>query len=107
MTEEDEEILQSIVDDMYDDFVQVIVDGRDINEEEVREIGDGRIYTGEQRDLNLIDELGTMDDTIAFMEEEQDLEGARVVQYGAGFSVNSFVEPEREACLFKMRNCLV
>lgn len=92
MSEEDEAILQSIVDDMYDDFVQVIADGRGIAEEEVREIGDGRIYTGDQaQEIDLVDDLGTMDDTVAFMEEEQDLEGARVVQYGASFSFNSFI----------------
>src|SRR5215212_791230 len=37
-TEEELEILQSYVDEGYDQFVQVIVEGRDLPEEEVREI---------------------------------------------------------------------
>lgn len=82
MTDEEEEILQTMVDDLYRDFVQVIVDGRGMSEDKVRELGDGRVYTGEQaKENNLVDALGNQDDTIAMMKKEQDLKGAKVVQY--------------------------
>src|SRR5699024_2769475 len=65
MTEDEEVILQEMIDDMYGEFVQVIVDGRDMSEERVREIGDGRIYTGKQAyELELVDDLGDLNDTI-------------------------------------------
>src|SRR5699024_9909904 len=58
MRDDEREILQEIVDDMYDDFVQVIVDGRGMTDSEVRELADGRIYTGKQAaELDLIDGL--------------------------------------------------
>lgn len=88
MTEEDEEILQAIVDEMYDDFVQAIAYGRGMSEEEVREVADGRIYTGKQaKELNLVDEIGTFEDTIALLESDHGLEGANIVEYemGIGF----------------------
>lgn len=85
MTEDEREILQSIIDEMYDDFVQVIVDGRGISETEVRDIADGRIYTGKQaKDLNLIDGLGSFEDTVAMMEDDLGLEGAHLIQYEMG-----------------------
>ncbi len=61
-TEEELEILQTYVNQAYDQFVEVIVEGRDLPEEEVREIADGRIYSGLQAEsLGLVDELGDLD----------------------------------------------
>ncbi|WP_227936589.1 signal peptide peptidase SppA [Alkalihalobacillus deserti] len=70
MTEEERAILQSIIDESYDEFVRIIAEGRNMTEEQVRSIGDGRIYTGKQAlELDLIDELGGLDDTITMMRE--------------------------------------
>lgn len=92
MTEDEREIMQTMVDEMYADFVQVIVDGRELSEERVREIGDGRVYTGRQaQELGLVDDLGSLDDTIAMMKEEQNLEGAQVIEYTTGFGFTQFV----------------
>lgn len=82
MTKEEESILQSIIDELYDDFVQVIVDGRQLSEKKVREIGDGRIYTGRQAQaVGLVDEIGNLDDTIDQLMADHDLENSQVVQY--------------------------
>jgi|SRR5690625_1169109 len=90
MTDEERDILQSMIDEMYDEFVQVIVDGRDMSESEVRRLGDGRVYTGKQAQENgLVDELGSLKDTIAMMEEDNGWEDSRVVEYKAGFNFNS------------------
>ncbi len=58
--EEDErEIIQNMSDTAYDQFIQAIVEGRDMDEEEVRELATGEIYMGSQaKDLGLVDELG-------------------------------------------------
>ncbi|WP_164216006.1 signal peptide peptidase SppA [Virgibacillus sp. YIM 98842] len=89
MTEEEFEILQTIIDEMYDDFVQVIADGRGMDEDEVRNLGDGRVYTGQQAYENgLVDDLGSMDDTISMLRDDYDLQQASVIEYeaNAGFS---------------------
>ncbi|SHG19339.1 signal peptide peptidase SppA [Ornithinibacillus halophilus] len=91
MTEEERELLQAMVDDMYDDFVQVIVDGRGMSEETVRTLGDGRVYTGSQaKENNLVDELGSLDDTIEMMETDQEWDNVQVVQYNSPFGFNQF-----------------
>jgi protease-4 len=59
-TEEELEILQAYVDEGYDQFVQVIVEGRGLPEEEVRELADGRVYSGQQAEtLGLVDDSET------------------------------------------------
>ncbi|MFC4559065.1 signal peptide peptidase SppA [Virgibacillus kekensis] len=92
MTEEEREILQTMIKDLYADFVQVIVEGRGINEAKVRELGDGRVYTGEQAKNNgLVDALGTMDDTIAMMAEDFNWDNPKVVEYKNGLGINEFL----------------
>lgn len=88
MTKEEEEILQSIIDEMYDDFVQVIVDGRGMDEAKVRKVGDGRIYTGRQaQDVGLVDEVGTFDDALEALQDEYGLEDAQVIEYGEDLGI--------------------
>jgi len=66
LTPEQAVILQTFADEAYDGFVQVIVDGRHLSEEDVRRMADGRIYSGSQAlELGLVDELGNFDDAIA------------------------------------------
>ena len=81
-TPEEREILQSLVDDYYDEFVQVIVEGRGLPEERVREIADGRVYSGEQaKELGLVDSLGGLDEAAGVSRELANVEEATVVRY--------------------------
>lgn len=87
MTDEEKEIMQSMVDEMYDEFVDVIVDGRMLDEKTVRNLGDGRIYTGKQAaEVDLVDHIGSLDDTIDELMEDYGLEDATVVQYTSDLS---------------------
>jgi protease-4 len=82
LTPEEREIFQSIVDQSYAEFVDVISEGRDIPEDRVREIADGRIYSGEQaRELDLIDEFGGLDEAVALARERADVGRATVIRY--------------------------
>lgn len=91
MTEEERNILQSMIDEMYDDFVGVIVDGRNMDEKTVRKLADGRVYTGKQaKEVELIDEIGSLEDTIAAIKEENNLQNAQVIQYEYGLGIFNF-----------------
>ncbi|WP_100405118.1 signal peptide peptidase SppA [Bacillus solitudinis] len=80
MTEGDRAILQSLVDESYDEFVRVIAEGRQMSEQKVRQLADGRIYSGLQaKEVNLIDELGSLDDTIKLMRDQ--IGGYNVVRF--------------------------
>ncbi len=58
------------------------MEGRDLPEERVREIADGRIYSGEQaRDLGLVDSFGGLDEAAKISQELANVQGATVVRY--------------------------
>ena len=66
MTTEEKQILQNIVDELYDQFVYTVSAGRRMETSKVRAIADGRIYTGRQaKNIGLVDELGDYYDALA------------------------------------------
>lgn len=63
---EERQVFQTVVDDVHQQFVEVVAQGRNLPEAAVRQVADGRIYSGRQaKDLNLVDELGTLQDAVA------------------------------------------
>lgn len=68
LTEEQNAIYQSIVDESYDRFIEVVMQGRNLDEAVVRTLADGRIYTAAQAlQHGLIDGVEPFDDTLARM----------------------------------------
>lgn len=72
LTEEQRAILQSLVDEAYEQFVGIVSEGRKMSESDVKELADGRIYSALQAKENkLIDEIGSFEDEMsAFIEAE-------------------------------------
>ena len=65
MTPEEHILLQGVVNDVHEQFVQAIARGRGLPLSEINRIADGRIMTGQQAlKLNLIDEVGGLEKTI-------------------------------------------
>ncbi|NJP05541.1 MAG: signal peptide peptidase SppA [Chloroflexaceae bacterium] len=88
ITPEEEAILQGLIDQAYNGFVDVITEGRNMDREEVLRLADGRIYTGQQAmELGLIDELGNLDDSIAASKELAGLSEALIVRYTSSTSL--------------------
>jgi protease-4 len=82
MTPEERDIFQSIVDDLYAQFVDVISEGRDIPKDRVREIADGRVYSGLQaKKLGLIDSFGGLDEASAIAGNLAGTSDTTVVRY--------------------------
>ncbi len=62
MTGSDEELLQSVVLDVYEQFLEVVSVERGLPLDSLRKVADGRILTGRQaRDYGLVDTLGTFE----------------------------------------------
>ena len=65
LTDAEREYFQSLIDSMYDQFVSAVAVSRDMQEEDVRKLADGRVFTGQEaRENGLVDELGTYQDAI-------------------------------------------
>jgi protease IV len=59
LTEAERELLQSLIDSSYSQFVAAVAEGRGLEQEQVRSFADGRVFSGAQAlELGLVDELG-------------------------------------------------
>ncbi len=62
---EERAILQGVLDDVHDQFIRAVSEGRNIPYERVRKIADGRVFTGRQaKAVGLVDALGNIQDAI-------------------------------------------
>jgi protease-4 len=76
MTKEERDLLQALIDDVHEQFVDVVSGSRTLDKEKVKEIADGRVFTGRQAlGLKLIDELGDLDHAAAVAATLAGLEG--------------------------------
>ncbi len=67
LTEEERKILQNVSDDIHGQFIEAVANGRNLKIELVKELADGRIFSGRQaKESGLIDELGTLEDAISY-----------------------------------------
>ncbi len=83
MRPEERELFQTMVNDMYERFVRVVIAGRpNLAPDKVRALADGRVYTaGQALEQGLIDRVATLRETIAAIREQEGLRGVRVVAY--------------------------
>lgn len=65
MSDEEIATLQSTINDVYSQFVDVVAENRKLAKDSVLKLADGRIYSGAQAyQLGLVDTLGTLHDAI-------------------------------------------
>lgn len=77
---EDREILQRVLDNVHEQFITAVAEGRKMPPAEVKKIADGRIFTGEQAlKIGLIDELGNIEDAIKTAAELSGIKGEPVI----------------------------
>ncbi len=69
-------ILQRLLDDVHDQFVQAVSEGRGLPTKEVWKLADGRIFTGRRaKEMGLVDELGNLQDAIQLAADIAGIEG--------------------------------
>ena len=81
LTPEEREIMQGMVDEYYEQFIDVVAEGRELSREEVRNLATGQLYSGtEAKELGLVDKLGDLDTAINLAAELAGIE-APIVEY--------------------------
>jgi len=76
MNEEDIKYFQELIDNVYDQFKSTVAVTRNLNKKELDSIADGKVFSGEQaQELNLVDELGNLNDAIAFAAKQGGIDG--------------------------------
>lgn len=64
-SKEEREILQAVLDDVHEQFITAVAEGRKMIPDDVRKIADGRVFTGRQaQKIGLVDEIGNLEDAI-------------------------------------------
>ncbi|MCX5720134.1 MAG: signal peptide peptidase SppA [Nitrospirae bacterium] len=77
---EDREILQRVLDNVHEQFIIAVADGRKMSPADVRKIADGRIFTGEQAiKAGLVDELGNLEDAVQVAAKLSGIKGEPVI----------------------------
>lgn len=75
--------MQNFVDKAYDDFINLVSEGRNLDKEKVEKIAKGRVWTGsEAKENGLIDNLGTQSDALKRLSELANINHYRVKQLG-------------------------
>jgi protease-4 len=65
MTDEERAYWQALIDETHAAFIEIVADGRGMSVQEVRQLADGRVFTGQQAlELGLVDEVGYFEDAI-------------------------------------------
>ncbi len=93
MSKEERDLLQSLLDDVHDQFIEAVAEGRNMDVADVRKIADGRVFTGRQAmKMGLVDELGTLEDAILMAAQFGGIEGEpEVVSRKRHFSIMDFL----------------
>jgi protease-4 len=83
MRPDEQALIQGLINDIYQQFVEDVAAGRNMPVEKVRKLADGRVYTGrEALKLGLVDQLGSRDDGIKLAAKLGGIEGwPRIKQY--------------------------
>ena len=73
-TENDKKYFQSLVNDVYEQFIQDVAESRNISLKDVRKLAKGQVFTGKQAyKYKLIDGIGTTQDAIDLMTQKLSL----------------------------------
>ncbi|MBR2260108.1 MAG: signal peptide peptidase SppA [Paludibacteraceae bacterium] len=82
LDEEEKTILQEHVAEVYDVFLTRCSDGRGKTKEEIAEIAEGRVWSGEKAlEIGLVDALGGLNDAIAYAAKNANLTDYAVEYY--------------------------
>ena len=84
MTEEDRKIFQSVIDEMYEKFLDVVHSARKdkLSRSELENLADGRIYTASQAlEAKLVDGIGYIDEALDHVKSLASIRDAKVVTY--------------------------
>ncbi len=77
---EERAILQKVLDNVHDQFITAVAEGRKMPYEDVKQLADGRIFTGEQAlKVGLVDKLGNIEDAVQVAAELSGIKGEPVL----------------------------
>lgn len=78
---------------VYDEFLNVVSEGRDLNREYVHSIAQGKVWLGEEAlELKLVDEIGGIEDTISNLAKDLNLTHYDIIEISESLDYNSILK---------------
>lgn len=78
---------------VYDEFLNVVSEGRDLNREYVHSIAQGKVWLGEEAlELKLVDKIGGIEDTISNLAKDLNLTHYDVIEISESLDYNSILK---------------
>ena len=78
---------------VYDEFLNVVSEGRDLNREYVHSIAQGKVWLGEEAlELKLVDEIGGIEATINGLAKDLNLTNYNVIEISESLDYNSILK---------------
>jgi len=82
MTPGEKRIMQDVIDNVHQQFIKAVAEGRKMEQAKVVPVADGRIFTGEQaKQFGLVDEMGNLEDTVDMAAKLVKIDGRPTVIY--------------------------
>jgi protease-4 len=82
MSKEEKALIKNVIDDVHEQFVEAVAEGRNLKKDYVYKIADGRIFSGRQaKKLGLVDYLGNMQDAIDLATKLSKIKGEPEIIY--------------------------
>ena len=76
MTDEERHLLEQVLGNVYEQFVDAISEGRGLERSEILPLADGRIFSGDQAlEYGFVDKMGDLDDSIRLAGRMAGIEG--------------------------------
>jgi protease-4 len=76
MSEQEREYFKALVDDVHAQFIEAVAGGRRLKVDTVRQLANGRVFTGRQaRAAGLVDRLGGLDDALEEAKKRAHIDG--------------------------------
>lgn len=86
---EQTKMLQDVIDELHSRFVGIVASGRELPEEQVRALADGRVFSATQAvELGLVDEIGHWQDAVDRTAELLDVDEVKVYRYEQPFHIS-------------------
>ncbi|MFP4013428.1 MAG: signal peptide peptidase SppA [Chitinispirillaceae bacterium] len=81
-SEQEKQLFQRLLDDTHEQFIQAVCKGRGLDEELVRSVADGRIFTGKQAyEQKLVDTLGGFEDALQYLRAKSGVsENSKIIE---------------------------
>lgn len=108
MLPEERKLLQNVLDDVHEQFINAVADGRNMKVKDIKELADGRIFTGKNaKAIGLADELGNLEDAINLAAKLSGIKGKpKVVTKKEKFSFLNMIADSSLKELIKVKDAV-